>query len=296
MKKYQTITVKVFTLALVVLFFCSSGYGQADANGPAVQGRQKKANASFVKMVDFYLRDGGFVFGRVLTDDSKKVVIERRQQSSMVVTTYSRKQIDSRTLKIKKIPEYRYYLDLAEYFSGRTGDFKDDPDDFIGAIRYYEKARQLIAESLGAESERVRQVEDKIKRLKADREIWTEQAQSRSKLKALEFEATLESRLKELENKVEAGSKRIDESLTRMEKIIADMQAGFQDMEKGLSQTNREILVELNVLRGWIEANRKLIDEVDSQYHRSYYYHPRRRPREKDKDIVPVPDANEQGK
>ena len=68
---------------------------------------------------------------------------------------------------------------------------------------------------------------------------------------------------------------------------------GYQDMEKGLSQTNREILVELNVLRGWIEANRRLIDEVDSEYRRSYYYRPRRRPRGKDKDIVPVPDANE---
>jgi len=293
MKRYQTISVKVFILALVILFFCSSGYGQIDSNKPAVEGQQKKAKASFVKMADFYLRDGRFVFGRVLTDDSKKVVIEHRQQSSMVVTTYSRKQIDSRTLKIKKIPEYRYYLDLAEYFSGRAGDFKDDPDDFISAIRYYEKAKELIAESPGAGSERIRQVEDKIKRLKADRKIWTEQVQSRAKLKALEFEATLESRLKELELKVEASGRRIDESLTRMEKIIADMQAGFQDMEKGLSRINREMLIELDVLGRRIEANRRLIEDIDAEYHRFYYY-PRRRPRGKDKNQIP--DANDQGK
>lgn len=285
--------IKIICLSIGLFLCFSVVYGQADPDSPVGKTRPK---VSSVKMANFYLRDGKLVFGKLISEDKKKIVVERLDGSNTIVSTYSKREADTRTLKIKNIPEYKYYLDLAEYFSGRTGDFKDDPDDFIGAIRYYEKAKRLIAESLGADSKRIRQVEDKIKRLKADREIWTEQAQSRAKLKALEFEATLESRLKELENKVEASSKRIDESLTHMEKIIADMQQGYRDMEKGFSQTHREILVELNVLKGWIEANRKRIDGLDSEYRHLYYSRPRRRPMEKDKFQVPIPEVDEQDK
>ena len=50
---------------------------------------------------------------------------------------------------------------IAEYFTARTWDFVDDPDDFIEAIRCYEKAKQSL-QAGGADSEKIADIDKAI--------------------------------------------------------------------------------------------------------------------------------------
>lgn len=219
-----------------------------------------KPRAAAVKMADFYMRDGKLVFGKLVLEDKNKVTIEQLEGSTIVVSTYSKRDIDPRTLQTRAVPEYKYYMDLAEYFSGRTWDFRDDPDDFIQAIRCYEKARQSVSGSEAADSERIEQINERIKQLQADREVWTREVQSRAELKKLEFQAEFEKRFKELEDKVNAGSQKISESVERFDKVMTEMQDNHKKLEQSISVMGQEMSRQLNILADRVETNRRLGD------------------------------------
>ena len=219
-----------------------------------------KPRAAAVKMADFYMRDGKLVFGKLLLEDKNKVTIEQLEGSTIVVSTYSKRDIDPRTLQTRAVPEYKYYMDLAEYFSGRTWDFRDDPDDFIQAIRCYEKAKQSVSGSEAADSERIEQINERIKQLQADREVWTREVQSRAELKKLEFQAEFEKRFKELEDKVNAGSQKISESAARFDKVMTEMQDNHKKLEQSISVMGQEMSRQLNILADRVETNRRLGD------------------------------------
>ena len=138
---------------------------------------------SVARTADFYLRTGEFIFGRLVTEDKNKITVERLEGGKIIPSTYSRREIEPRTLQTKSIPEYRYYLDLAEHFSSRTWDFKDDPDDFIQAIRCCEKAKQSVLPTQTQGSERISEIDERIKKLQADRQVWERETESRAKLK-----------------------------------------------------------------------------------------------------------------
>jgi len=178
------IAVSTGAFVLVIAFSCclSSLYAQASrslkpaeterrASGTVQRSTSPRARTDFVKMANFYLRDGKLVFGKLLSEEKNKITVERLEESRIVVSTYSKREIDSRTLQTRNVPEVRYYIELAEYFSGRTWDFRDDPDDFIQAIRCWEKAKQSIAETQGQDSERIVEINKKINRVQADRKV-----------------------------------------------------------------------------------------------------------------------------
>jgi hypothetical protein len=228
-------------------------------------------------MADFYMRDGKLMFGKLVTEDKNKVTIEQLEGSNIVVSTYSKRDIDPRTLQTRAIPEYKYYIDLAEYFTGRTWDFRDDPDDFIQAIRCYEKAKQLAVIE-AQDNERVGQINTKIKQLQADREVWTREVESRAKLRKLELEAEFDNRIKELENKVNASSQKISESVERLDKALTQLQENQKKFEQGLSVIEQETSRRLNIIGGQVETNRRLVDPFywapRYRYPSEYYYRP----------------------
>jgi len=261
----NTIIISATALILVIVFSCFPNlYAQVSRDeltvetekGTVVTPRKSATPAprmNAVRMTDFYLRDGKLVFGKLVSEDKNKVTVEQLEGSRIVVSTYSRREVDSRTLHIKTVPEVKYYLDLAEYFAARTGDFKDDTDDFIQAIRRYEKAKRIFADTQDPNSEKIREIEDKIKELQADRQVWEREVESRARLKKLEFEATIETRIKELEDKVNANSQ-------QMEKILADVRDNYQRLEMGTAGIDQAISRRLDILEERIEANRALID------------------------------------
>jgi hypothetical protein len=282
------------TSLLILAFSCfSNSYGQPDPNTKtvvrvpilqkylkmAVQTEQAsespqdtetlKPRTTVVKMTDFYLREGKLMFGKLVSEDKNKVTIEQLEGSAIVVSTYSKREIDPRTLQTRTIPEYKYYMDLAEYFSGRTWDFKDDPDDFIQAIRCYQMAKQLMAATEAQGNERIEQINERIKQLQADREVWTREAQSRAELKKLEFQAEFEKRFKELEDKVNASSQKVNESVERLDKVITEMQNNHKKLEQNISVMGQDISRQFNVLADRIEASRRMVDP--------FYFAPRYR-------------------
>lgn len=272
------VTIITGTFILLAAFRCfSNAYAQTMPSESNIEKEQTvfetprkttRPRMDFVKMVDFYLRDSEkLVFGKLVLEDRNKITVERLDESRIIVSTYSKREIDARTLRTKNIPEAKYYLELADYFSGKTWDFRDDPDDFIQAIRCWEKAKQSIAETQGQDSERIVEINKKIKRLQADRKVWVREVQSRAKLKKLEFEATIETRIKELEDKVAASSQQVDETMT-------DMKDNRQKLERGISEIDRVLSERLEMLEDEVETNSRIIDRIDRtlNYYPRYYY------------------------
>lgn len=230
------------------------------ANRTSVQVRTSRQRATPVRTVDFHLRTGDLVFGRLVDEDRNKVTVERLAESRIVVSTYSKRDIDSRTLETRSVPEYKYYLDLADYFSGQTWDFKDDPDDFIQAIRCCEKAKQAMIGSVSQDAEKLEQIDQRIKKLQADRDVWAREVESRAKLKKLEFEAEFEKRFDQLEELVKTSTQNVDETVTRLDTTIADMQGFQQRLDQNMSMMDARLARELNIMANRIEANTSLID------------------------------------
>jgi hypothetical protein len=226
--------------------------------------------ANSVRTADFHLRTGELIYGKLVAEDKNKITIERLDEGRIVVQTYGRREIDARTLDIKTVPEYRYYLDLADYFAGRTWDFRDDPDDFIQAIRCCEKAKAALgtSASAGQDSERIEQINDRIKKLEADRQVWETQVKSRAELKKLEFEAEAVNKLKELETKVNAGSQQVTKSVERLDKAVTDIQENHRKLEGGLYGIQQQ----LNVLAERTAVNARLMDPWRWNWQPQYFY------------------------
>jgi hypothetical protein len=301
------ITGTISTVALILILalsYFSQAHAQADPNSTTVErspivqkilrmgaqteqetvetsqiARQpSRLRPNFVRTADFYLREGKLVFGKLVSEDKNKITIEQLDASKIIVATYSRRDIDPRTLQVKNVPEYKHYFDLAEYFSSRTWDFRDDPDDFIQAIRCYEKARQVVAGTSQQKSERIEQIDENIRKLQADREVWAREVESRAKLKKLEFDAEVQTRLEELEDKISTSSQVIDDSTERLDNIIKEIQDNRQRLEQSFLMMERDIRQQLNILAGQIEANRRIIDPfygyLQPRYPYGYYNWP----------------------
>ena len=276
MKNVVIIITGTFAL-LIACRSLSNAYAQTGPNAatrkteqlvPEITRRAARPRTNFVRTVNFYLRDENLVFGKLISEDKNKITLERLDGSRIIVATYSKREIDTRTLRFKNIPEAKYYLDLAEYFSGRTWDFRDDPDDFIQAIRCCEKAKRSTEQAQGPDSERTVEISEKIKKLQADRKIWVREVESRAKLKKLEFEATIETRLKELEDKATESSLQID-------KTVANTKDNQQKLERAISGMDRLLSGRLEILEDEVETNSRIIDRIDrTRYHYPRYYYP----------------------
>ena len=220
-----------------------------------------------VTMADFYMRDGNAVSGRLLSEDNTQVVIEQPSDSTLVTRTFSKREIDPRTLKTRPVPAYRYYTELGEYFSSRTWDFRDDPDDFIAAIRSYEKAKQSF-EGSEANEERIAEIDRAIRKIEEDRNVWTREVESRAKLKKLEYEAEAENRLKQLEKQVADSSAKLNESIKYLEKSTTDLSNDYQRLENTITELNKNLVEQMRNLQLQIQENRALINDL---YNRLFF-------------------------
>lgn len=218
-----------------------------------------------VRKVDFHLRDGRLVVGKMVSEDKNQITVEEILGSRIESATYSKRDVDARTMHAKSMSELRYYLDLAEYFSGRTWDFVDDPDDFIQAIRCYEKAKQLIPAGAGAE-EKQRDIDEKIQMLDSDRQVWVRETSSRAELKKLEFEAESEKRFKQLEKALDATDR-------QAQKKIDDLSKEYDDLRERLSAFSKDLSVEIETMRTQIASNTTLLRRIDD-YLRWRTWHP----------------------
>ncbi len=219
-----------------------------------------RPRASFVRTADFYLKDGRLVYGKLVSEDKNKITVEELNGSEIIVNTYSRRDVDIRTIQTKSAPESRYYQDLAEYFAGRTWDFKDDPDDFIHAIRCYERAKALIVGKSRLDTERIQEIDERIKLLQADRQVWEREVASRAKLKEMEFKAEFETKLSDLKDQLVASSQKIDENIKRLDTVITEIQENSQQVLQNFPAVEQDLRNRLSVLANQVEANRRMMD------------------------------------
>jgi len=284
MKMISTISTR--TLLLVLALSCYPNlYGQVSQDKSTDEAVKRtyttpggtitlRPRMNVIRTVDFHLRDGTLVYGKLVSEDKNKVTVEKMDESKIIVTTYSKREIEPRTFETQSVPEYKYYLDLAEHFAARTWDFRDDPDDFIQAIRSCEKAKQLLLESQTQDSERVEQIDKRIENLQADRQVWEREVKSRAELKRLEFEAEIENRIKQLEDRIDARGQQIDKSLTQLDEFTTQMKDNYQKLEQTMAGISQDISRRLNILADQVESNRRLIDPWRGNlYPRSYYYY-----------------------
>lgn len=220
-----------------------------------------RARVDSVTMVDFYMRDGNTVSGKLLSDDATQLVVEQPFESTVTTKTYSKREVDTRTVRTRPMFEWQYYSRLAEYFTARTWDFVDDPDDFIEAIRCYEKAKQSL-QAGGADSEKIADIDKAIKKIRDDREVWTREVESRAKLKKFEYDAEAENRLKKLERSVAESNVKLNESLKALDKTAEDIKKDYQNIDKTIGDLNKDMVKQINSLQVQINDNRILINNL----------------------------------
>jgi hypothetical protein len=261
----RIISLKIAAISLLLFSICfAAATSEPNKSSPAsesVIAVKPKPRVDTVTMADFYLRDGNVVSGRLLSDDKNQVVIEQTSNSTLITKSYTKKEIDTRTLTTRIVPESRYYAQLAEYFKARTWDFTDDPDDFIQVIRCYEKARQALLDS-GADEEKVAQVDNEIKKIKQDREVWTSQVESRAKLRKLEYDAEAESRLKNLEKQVFESNIKLNESIKYLDKTAADIKGDYQQLQNTVTGMNKDFVEQIRTLEVQIQDIREDIKNI----------------------------------
>ena len=225
-----------------------------------------------VRTVSFYLMNDRPVAGRLISEDKSQITVEELDESKIFISTYSKKEIDSRTIRQTKMPEVKYYLELAEYFESRIWDFKDDPDDFTQAMRFYEKAKEIIQQSQERIPTSAAEIEEKIKQLHEQKNLWTENVKTRAELKRLEFEATFDVRLEELDDKINGLAQSLREMGEQLDKLVKSTQDNYNKFKGSVSTINQTLSSRFQELKTRIELNER---EIDRLWRRRYRYYPR---------------------
>lgn len=176
-----------------------------DANSAAV--RRKPVGK--VQLVSFILNNGDAVTGRVESEDAFEMKLSQVKNASFISTKYHKNEIDRKTIIYKNISELDYWRNTGDYFLQKLWDFENDPDEFIQAGRCFQKARELVAEALGEDNKLVAELDEKIKKINADMENWSEQAKKRAEMRNLETLATLDAKLEKFSQQIEENSKAV---------------------------------------------------------------------------------------
>jgi len=259
----------MFTVTVITLVWQSRCFAAGADNNAVVPQisetvsgiAKQRQRVEAVTMADFYLRDGNTVSGRMLSENDVQIVIEQPYESMLVTRTYVKKEIDGRTLRKRPMPEWNYWTQLGEYFAAQTWDFKDDPDDFIQAIRCYEKAKQSL-QSSGAEPDKAAEMDKAIKKLEDDREVWTKEVESRAKLKKLEYDAEAENRLKRLEKQIAESNAKLNESIKYLDKTAEGLKNDYNAVQKSISGLNKDFVQQINNLQTRIQNDEIVINDL----------------------------------
>jgi hypothetical protein len=264
------LTVTVIALVLLLNGFAASvdEPNKGDVVRPVVPASEApitiakpRARVDSVTMVDFYMRDGNTVSGKLISDDATQLVVEQPFESTIITKTYSKREVDTRTVRTRSMPEWQYYVRLAEYFAAKTWDFVDDPDDFIEAIRCYEKAKQSL-QAGGADSEKIADMDKTIKKIRDDKEVWTREVESRAKLKKLEYDAEAENRLKKLERSVAESNAKLNDSIKDLGKTAEDLKKNYQNTDKAIGDLNKDMVKQINNIQVQLNDDRILINNL----------------------------------
>ncbi len=199
----------------------------ADANSSASPQVRRPAMET-VRIISFRLKDGRTVSGRVTSDDRAQVTVSEPVAGTFATTSYSRLDIEPRSIAYQSLSEFQYWLNMGQHFDGRTWDFMDDAEEFAQALRCYQTARDLAAASTGSEGPVARDVELRIGKLLESRKRWIEDAEPRAKMAELEFKITLSTRLDEMSARLAS----LQNSVEQMEKARSGFETALANYQR----------------------------------------------------------------
>lgn len=231
----------------------------------------KRKPVGKIQLVSFVLNNGQSVSGRLESEDAFEIKLSQIEGSSIVSAKYYKNEIDKKTIAYKNISELDYWRNTGDYFLQKVWDFQNDPDEFIQAIRCFERAKSLVVDALGENHKLVAELDEKIKKINADMETWSQQAKSRAGMRNLETLATLDAKLQQFQDQ-----------LTENSKAVADFRAELKNISSSdVYDQLREKASNADVLIRVLEQRMtKLESDMDSMWRWNrnqprYYYAPR---------------------
>ncbi len=159
-----------------------------------------------VQLISFNLTGGQRINGKLVSEDPYQIEIDEVKGSMILLSTYSKNDIDKNSIMYKTVSELDYWRDTGKYFLQKVWDFQDDPDEYMQAIRCYQKARTITEDALGTDHKLVTELDEKIDQIEKDMNKWAELAKSRSELRKLELLSTLDVRLQKIQEQINANS------------------------------------------------------------------------------------------
>ena len=174
-----------------------------------------------VRLVSFILNGGQRVSGRVESEDAFEIRLSEIKDAEIVSFRYYKNDIDKKSIIYKNVSGLDYWRDTGEYFLRKVWDFQNDPDEFIQAIRCFEKAKILVQDAVGAGHKLAAELDEKISRINADMQKWSEQARTRVEMRNLETLATLDSKLQQFQEQIAENSKAVSDLRTEIKNVSA---------------------------------------------------------------------------
>lgn len=231
----------------------------------------KPARMKSVKVVSFKSAQGQIIRGKVVSEDRNFVTVEYPIQSSLGIQTFARQDMVANTLTQQTISEYEYWMQLADYFKSQTWDFKNDPDDFMQAIRCLENAKEIVAEVKGDDHVLAAEIQAGIDKLTVDSNSWVEKAKVRAEQMNLETMATLDETLKKLTDISVANSEQIAK-FERMSSDTGNLRTDIEKLKLQIQQDLSVISANIKLMSDDIEKNAVRTDELWRRRNEWYYY------------------------
>ena len=211
------------------------------------------------------------VHGRLIQDKKNIIIVKQTDQSKLIMHTYGKRQVDTRTIDTTRVWTVNYWQNLAEYFWGRTWDFRSDTDDFIQSIRCCENALDALPRDDDRYARQADEIEKKLHTITADYQRWQKLIEKRAAQQKLEADATLPQRLESTETGLEKNADRI-------ETLADQLDSRTEDLTAEVSRVRKDIAIDLNRLSEQLNRNRYRINYL---YRRGPNYY-----------IVPGPPIN----
>lgn len=199
--------------------------------------------AETIRMITFKLKDGRTVTGRITSDDRGQVTVAEIQGSIIVPSTYSRLDMEPRSISYQSVSEYQYWMTTGQYFENHTWDWQDDADEFAQALRCYQTAQDLATAAMGKDSAAALDADARVQKVLASRQKWIETAKPRAEMAELELKSTLAQRLDN-----------INKSITALQADVKVMAQAQSTYDASLANYQRDVNARLTRMSDDIRA------------------------------------------
>jgi hypothetical protein len=140
----------------------------------------------------------------------RKPVAEMLYSGKILPSSYSRLDMEPRSINYQTVSEYQYWMNTGQYFESRTWDWQDDADEFAQALRCYQTAQDLATAGMGAGSTAAQDADERVRKVLESRQKWIETAKPRAEMAELELKSTLAQRLDNINKSLLALQSNVD--------------------------------------------------------------------------------------